>query len=164
MDKFGKVPSALHKFVVGPGLHDASVVEHQNARRIAHGGEPVGDDEGGAAFHDLIERLGNPRLGYRIERARRLIKNENRWVFQKRTGDGEALALAAGQKPAALADVRFKAVRVAVDEIERLCPRGGFAQFRVASIRLADPQVLADRTVEQKRLLKHHANVAAEPG
>ena len=160
--QLGKVAAALHEFVVSPGLDDASVVEHQNAGRIAHGGEPVGDDEGGAALHDLIERLRNARLGHRVERAGGFVENEDRRVFQQCAGDGEALALAAGQEPAALADPRFKAVRVAVDEIERLCPRSGFAQFRVGRVRLADPQVFADRTVEQKRLLKHDANVAAQ--
>ena len=110
MDKFGKVAAALHQFVVRPGLDDASVVEHQNARRIAHGGEPVGDDEGGAAFHHLIERLRDARLGYRIERARRFVENQDRRVFEQRAGDGEALALAAGEEPAALADARFESL------------------------------------------------------
>src|SRR5580658_4267110 len=80
--QFGECAAALHEFVVSPRLDDAAVVEQQNTGRIAHRGEPVSDDEGGAAFHDLIERLRNPRLGHRIERAGGFVENEDRRVLQ----------------------------------------------------------------------------------
>ena len=51
-----------------------------------------------------------PGLGHRVERAGRFIENEDRRVLQQRAGDGETLALAAGQQPAALADRRFEAL------------------------------------------------------
>ena len=116
-----------------PRLDDAAVLEDQDAAGIAHGGEAMGDDEGGSALHHLIERPVTPRLGHRIERAGGFVENEDRRVFQQRAGDGEALAFAAGEKPAALADARFEAFGIALDEFERLRPRGGFAQLRVAS-------------------------------
>ena len=45
-------------------------------------------------------------LHLRIERARRLVEDQDRRVLQQHAGDGDALALAAGQLHAALADVR----------------------------------------------------------
>ena len=45
--------------------------------------------------------------------------------FSKRARDGEPLALAAGEQPAALADAGLEAVGIAVDEVERLRARRG---------------------------------------
>ena len=54
-----------------------------------------------------------------------------------------ALALAAGQHAAALADGGFEAFRIALDEVERLRALGGLAHLLVGGVRLADAQVLA---------------------
>ena len=62
------------------------------------------DDEGGAALHQRLQRLLDLRLGRRVERAGRLVEDQDRRVLQQRPGDGEALALAARKRDAALAD------------------------------------------------------------
>ena len=51
-----------------------------------------------------------------------------------------------------------------VDEFERLGALGGVAHFGDGGVGLADAQILRDRAVEQQRLLKHHADIAAQPG
>ena len=73
------------------------------------------------------------------------------------------LAFAAGQQSAAFADARLEGVRPVFDEVERLGAGGGFTQLRFGSVGFADAQVFGDGAVEQKRLLKHDANVAAQP-
>ena len=82
--------------------------------------------------------------------------------FKQRARDRQALALAAGEHAAALADRRLEALRDALDEIERLRALGRAAQLLVGRVGLADAQVLGDRAVEQQRLLEHHADVAAQ--
>src|SRR6185437_5573063 len=72
----GKKAAALQQLIVRPGLDDAAVVEHQDARRVADGREPMCNDKGGAAFHHLVERRGDARLGHRVERAGGFVKNE----------------------------------------------------------------------------------------
>ena len=37
-----------HQLVEGAALHQAATVEHQDARGVAHGGQPMGDREAGA--------------------------------------------------------------------------------------------------------------------
>ena len=104
----------------------------------------------------------NLRLGHRVERAGGFVENEDGRIFQECAGDGEALALAAGEEPAAFADPRFKTFGIAMDEVERLGARRGFAQLRVGRVGFTDAQIFSDRAVEQQRLLKHHADVAAQ--
>ena len=58
-------------------LHDASLFHHQNLVGAADGGEPVGDDEGGAPLHQLIQSRLNHGLGFRVERTRGLIENKD---------------------------------------------------------------------------------------
>src|SRR5581483_3039549 len=101
LDQFGKESALADQLVERAGLDDASLAKHQNARGVADGAEPVRDHEGGAALH-------------------RFVEDEDRRVLEQRAGDGEALALAAGQQPAALADAGLEALRVAVDELDRL--------------------------------------------
>ena len=84
--------------------------------------------------------------------------------FEERAGDGEPLALAAGEEPAAFADAGVETFRVALDEFQRLGALGGVAHFGDCGVGLADAQILGDRAVEQQRLLKHHADIAAQPG
>ena len=59
-----------------------------------HGRQPVRDHQRGAALHDLVERLLHQRLALRIERAGRLVEQQDRRVAQDRPGDGDPLPLA----------------------------------------------------------------------
>ena len=145
-----------------PALDDAAVVEHQDAGGVAHGRKPVRDHEGGAVLHHLVERGLHLHLGGGVERAGRLVEDQDRRVLHQRARDRDALALAAREHAAALADAGLEAFRIALDEIERLRARGGLANLLVGRLRPADAQVLADRAVEQQHLLEHHADVPAQ--
>ena len=57
------------------------------------------------------ERLDNGVLGIGVERAGRLVEDQDRRVLEQRPGDGDALALAARQRRAALADARCRSPR-----------------------------------------------------
>ena len=151
-----------HQLVEGPALDDAAALEHQDAGGVADGGEPVRDHEGGAAFHHLGERGLHLGLGQRVERARRLVENEDRRILEQRARDREALALAAGEQPAAFAGIGLEAFRIAFDDVERLRALAGRAHLLLGRIGLADAQVLGDRAIEQQHLLEHDADVAAQ--
>ena len=68
-----------------------------------HGRQAVGDDDAGAAAHQPLERLLDQPLALRIERAGRLVEQQQRRVAQDGPRDGDALALPAGQPDALLA-------------------------------------------------------------
>ena len=139
-----------------------AVLQHHDLVGVAHGRQAVGDDEGGAARHQRLERLLDARLRRRVERAGRLVEDQDRRVLEQRAGDGQALALAARQGRAALADQGVVALRLAHDEVVRLGERGRLLDLGLRRIGPADPQVVADGAVEQRRILEHHADVAAK--
>ena len=64
-------------------------------------------------------RLLHQALGRRVERAGRLVEQQDRPVGEQRARDRQALLLAAGQRDAALAERRVEALRQALDELER---------------------------------------------
>ena len=157
------MPAQPHQLVEAAGFDDAGVLEHQDTGGVADGGEPVGDHKGRASLHHLDQCRLQLGFGDRIERARRLVENQDRWVLEQRPRDREPLALAPGQQPAALADARLEAFRIALDDIERLGALAGLAHFLLGRIGLADAQIVGDRAIEQQRLLEHHADIAAQP-
>src|SRR4029077_7263606 len=60
------------------------------------------------------------------------------------------------------ANSRVQSIAVSLDEIERLGPPAGGKDLIVGGVWIADAQILGDRAVEQKRLLKDHADIASE--
>src|SRR4051794_23780762 len=147
-----------HEFIESSAFDHTPVLEHQDARGIADGGEAMGDHEGGAALHHFVESGIHLRLGDGVECAGRLVQDQDRRILQQCTCDRQPLALAAGQHAAALAGIGLEAA-AALDEFERLRALRRLAHLGLCGVRLADAQILSDRTVEQQRLLKDHADV-----
>ena len=58
----------------------------------------------------VVELLLDRRLDFRIERRGRLVEDQDRRVLQQHAGDRDALALAARELDAALADMRVEAL------------------------------------------------------
>jgi hypothetical protein len=86
-------------------LDDAAFLDRDDPVAVAHGGEPVRDDEHGAAMHDALHVLLDDALAFIIERAGRLVEDQDARIHDQRARDGDALALAAGEAGAALADM-----------------------------------------------------------
>src|SRR6185437_12169180 len=99
------------------------------------------------------------RLDLRIERRGRLVEDEDRRILEDDPRDGDALALAAGQLDAALADMRVEAapslpVLQPLDEFGGMGARGGIAHRGLARLGPAVADVVADRAVEQRSVLR----------
>ena len=121
-------------------------------------------DEDRAPAHEARERVLDHRLVLRIDRRQRLVQQQDRRVAQQRAGDGDALALAAGEADAALADHRVVALRQAGDEAVGVGrPRSGF-HLGVARAGLAEADVLRRRAVEEIGVLVDHAEARPERG
>ena len=106
--------AGLDQRVVGAVLDQAAVLERDDAIRGPHGREPVRDDQNRASPGDLLHVLLDDALALIVERARRLVEDQDARIRDQRAGNGDALALAARQGRAALADdrvVAFVAVR-----------------------------------------------------
>ena len=142
------------KLVEPAGFDDAALVHEDDAVGVAHGGEPVRDDEGGAAIAQLVDRQLDALLGFDVERAGRFVEHQDRRILEDRAGDGDALALAAGKLRAALADHRIVARAFRQDEVVRRGRHRGGVNAMIVGVGAADADVLFDGAVEQPRILE----------
>src|SRR5258707_14131430 len=88
---------------MAPALGDTAAIEHHDLVGIDDGGEAVRDHHGGAAAAHLLQRALDLLLGARVERAGRLVEQQDVWILQDRAGDRDTLLLAARQLQPALA-------------------------------------------------------------
>jgi hypothetical protein len=89
-----RVESLLCQQVLGrPCLDDSSVLERHNPVGVADGGQPMGDEERGAAFHEPSQRLQQEPLGPRVQGAGRLVQDQDGRIPEKGPGDGQTLSL-----------------------------------------------------------------------
>src|SRR5229473_3260849 len=86
---------ARQKLGVAATLDDAAAVEHDDLVGVDDGRQPVGDHHGGAAAAHLFQRALDLLLGARVERAGRLIEQQDLRVLEDRAGDRHPLLLAA---------------------------------------------------------------------
>src|ERR1043165_1106793 len=90
-------------------LDDAALGQHDDEVGVLHRREAMGDHEHGPVCHQAIDRFLHQPLRLGVERAGRFVENQNRWIAQQRARDRDALALAARQPRAALAEHRVVA-------------------------------------------------------
>ena len=103
-------PAGLHQFFMPALLDDVAIFQHQNPAGVGDGAEPVGDHKTGAALHQSLHAALDQPLGFGVEIAGGFIENQDARVGQDRPGDGDSLALPAGEFHAALADQRVVSV------------------------------------------------------
>ena len=140
---------------IAPGLHDDDPV------RVAHRREAVRDDEGGAAAHQARMAPLDEALGFRIERARRLVEEQDRRVLEEGAGERDALALAAGE-PAA-AGARPWRRSPPAERAMKSCAAAAFAAATISVLGgagAAEGDIRPDRVVEQDHVLAHHGDLA----
>ena len=84
--------------------------QHHDPVCARNGTHPVGDDEDGFVFDETGECLLNGCFVFHIQAGGGFVQQNDGRVLQKRTGDGNALTLAAGKLAAVLTDVGVPAV------------------------------------------------------
>lgn len=87
-----------------------SAVDNDYTVRLAHGGEPMRNNNGRSALAQLEQCLLNDCFGGVVKRARRLVQNENGGIFEEYARNTQPLFLTAGKFDASLADLRIVAV------------------------------------------------------
>lgn len=140
-------------------LDDAPVIHHGDAVGAAHGGKPVGDDDGGASLAQFIECLLDMRLGHAVQGARRLIQDENGRVFEEDARNGDPLLLPAGKHGAALTHVGLEALRHPADILVDLRPPGGLGHLLVGRIGAAVADIIGHAARKEENILLHHPDL-----
>ena len=148
-------------------LDDAALVHHDQPVHGRDGRQPVRDGHHRLAFHQPVQAALDRRLDLRVQRAGRLVEQQDRRVLQHHPRDRDPLALAAGQLHAAFADMRVVALATlgvgqSVDEVHRLGAFGGGAHLVLGRVGPAVHQVVAHRAVQQAGVLGDHADLASE--
>ena len=128
---------------------------------MLHGGKPVRDAKGGAPLHQLVKGHLDDALGFVVQRTGRFVQDQDRRVLQYGAGDGNALALAAGEVGAFLAHDGVIALRLAHYEFVGESVAGGLLYLGICRARAAQADVVADGVVEQDDFLGDDRHLGA---
>src|SRR6266480_490179 len=121
----------------------------------------VGDEEQGHLSLELVDGLGEALRGVLVEIAARLVEDQDLGPLQEGARDRDALALAAGEAHAVLADDRLVALRKLLDEAVDLRHAARLDDLREVGVRAGHLQVVVDRAGEEDRLLGYDAEARA---
>ena len=98
---------------MGALVDDPAAVDDHDAVGQAQRRAAVGDEDRRAALHDLAQRGVDLLLGRGVDRRGGVVEDEDARVGEEGPGQGDALALAARQREAPLADDGVVARRAA---------------------------------------------------
>src|SRR5712671_16223 len=161
------VAAEAQQLLVRALLDDAAVLEHDQAVHTRDRGQAVRDRDHRFAFHQAEELLLDCELDLAVERRRGFVEHQDGRVFQDDARQRHALALAAGELDAALAYVGLVA-RAALpvlqtdDEFVRLRLARRRLDLRIARAGSAVADVRGDRAVQERSVLRHHADRGAQ--
>ncbi|MNI23615.1 hypothetical protein D3C73_772090 [compost metagenome] len=144
-------------------FHNLPVVQHQDLVGTADGGEAVGDDEGGAALLEHLQRILNQALRFGVDIGGGFIQYQNRRIKGQRSGEGNQLALSSRQRAAFFHNGLIKAMGEMGQQLV-----GANLLQRPLHTFTGDPLVSqayigSDSAREEVRVLQDDAHVAAQP-
>ena len=102
--------AAFQQLVVRADIDHFALAQYDHFVRPADLGEAVGDEDRGAAFQHAADGSLNLVLGLAVDRAGRVVDDQDCRIGDQRAGDSDALPLATGEGDAPLADDRFVAI------------------------------------------------------
>src|SRR5580693_2015774 len=87
-------------------LHDSSGVEDGDSVGVAHGRNPVGNENRGTALHNLAQMIENLVFRMGVDAGERVVQNQNARITNDGSRNCGALLLSTGQRNAALTHQR----------------------------------------------------------
>src|SRR5581483_7376403 len=103
----GVEAAPLEQLAVGALLDDAAVLEDDDQVGVADGRQAVGDDERRPPVQQPPQRALDRLLGADVDRARRLVEDEDARVGEQGARERDELPLAEREARAALAELRL---------------------------------------------------------
>gem|GEM_PF-2790813 len=149
---------AGEQLLVASLLDDASFIKNQDAIRTAGGIKAMGDHDPGTPTQQILERGADQLFGLGIERGGRLVKDQDRRVFDQRTGDGDPLPLAGRQACSVLAEPRVIGIRQAGDEPVRMDGPGRGLDPLSRDVCAPVGDVVVNGIVEEHGVLRHQTD------
>src|ERR1700730_2411893 len=163
----GVMSAQAQQLLVRALLDDAALIEHDQTVHPRNGGQPVRHRNHSLARHQRLQARLDGGLDLAVERGGWLVEHQDRRILEDLTRNGDALALAARELHAALADLRLVAAALLpvlelMDELVGVRELRRPDDLRVARPRPAITDVVADGAVQQGGILRHHANLRAQ--
>ncbi len=153
---------AALQLLVRADVGELPAVEYGDPVGERERGAAVGDEERGAAGHDGAQRLVDLVLDAGVHGGGGVVEEEQAGVGEEGAGEGDALALAAGEGEPLLADLGVVPGGQGVDESFRLGGAGGGADLLLAGLGVPVGDVGADGVGEEERILGHQSDGGAQ--
>src|SRR5450756_1792285 len=150
------------QLLVAALFDDRTMVHDKDVVRISDGRETVGNDETGPAGHQLCHCLLDAYFRSGIDAACGLVENQDGWVCQDHTCDGQQLLLTGRDIGGFFVEDGVVSFRQAPDEVIGVRSLGGSHDLLLRSIVAPIGNILTDRTVEQPRVLQNHTEHGAQ--
>ena len=131
---------------MGAAFDDTAVGDDHDARSVLDRGQPMGDDERGAAGHQVIQAPLQGLFGLRVDAGGCLVQDQDARVGQQHAGKRDQLLFTGRHARSLLIDHRLVALRQAHDEIMGADGPGGFDAFVVGGVEPAVADILQDRS------------------
>ena len=121
----------------------------------------MGDDDGGARFHDAFECALDQALVFSVKSAGGFVEEQDGRVFQDGAGDGEALPLSAGKLHAAFAEPGFVALREGFDKLSGLGGLRCARDFQDGGVFGPVANVFGNRVGKERDILRDERDACA---
>src|SRR5690625_2090190 len=150
--------------VMGSAFDDFSLIEYIDFIHIPYRGQPVSDDDRGAAFHQRVKCALHERFRLGIEAGSGFVQDQNGRIPQQSPGDGQPLTLTARYPCAPFSHDGVEPFREGRDKFPRVCILGGRDDFFFCGIGTAISDVVADTAGKQTDILGAERHIPAKLG
>ena len=122
----------------------------------------MGDDESRTAYHQFIQSILHHFFTFRIQSGSRFIEDKDFGIFQDGPGNGDTLALAAGEDQSPIPYPGINTVRQFSDKFLRIGRADSSPHLFISGIQAAIEHIILDGRIEKKGILGHQADLVAK--
>ena len=122
----------------------------------------MGDHQRGTVGHQRFKGLAHRLLVHGIKMGCRFIQDQHGRIFQKRPGDGNALALPARKPHTAFAHHGLKTFGKTCHQFTQGCPLKCCGKFFFSRVRSGNQDIGAQGVIEEKSILCDERNLSAQ--
>ena len=138
-------------------LHDISVFHNKNQIRITDRRQTVCDHKARSSLHQIIHRFLNQYFCSCIDRACRLIQDQDLWICKDCTCNRQKLLLSLGNVACFFVQFHIISTWKCLYKSMHMCCLCSLDHFFICSIQFTITDIFTDGAMEQPCILKHHS-------